>query len=121
MLNAQVSTLIEVPKQAGAVSRRAVLVSDDSVNKVIAAGTFAIYEPISDLRTISSGKFVVIRRTQGDLEEISVRRVLSAVDGDVRLTAHSTNPAFKDTLTFNVDNDSDVQVVGLVVGKYATL
>jgi hypothetical protein len=121
MFNAQSPAVIEVPRQPGATARRAVMVADDSVNKVMSSGTFAIFEPLPDLRAVSTGKFVVIRRTQGELEELSVRRVLSAVDDVVRLAPHSTNPAFKETLTLNLDDLGDVEVVGIVVGKYAAL
>lgn len=113
--------VVDVPRQPNATDRRAVIVSDDSVNKVMASGTFAIFEPVPDLRALTTGKFVVIRRTRGDLEELSVRRVLSAVDDVVRLSAYSTNVAYTETLTFNVNTLTNVEVVGIVVGKYSAL
>ena len=121
MLNIEQSSSIEVPRTSVNSVRRAVMIADDSVNKTIAQGHFAIYEPVNDMDTISSGKFLVIRRRNDALEELSVRRVLSAVDGDIRLTAHSTNAAFKEVLAIDLDDLGALEVLGVVVGKYAPL
>lgn len=80
-----------------------------------------VYEPVIDDGDLAAGKLVVIRRRTNGLEELSVRRVLSAVDGEARLASHSHDPTYRETLAVPMEGNGDVEIMGIVVGKYAPL
>lgn len=115
------SVQVNLPKGAKGMPRRAILVSDASVDKAIMPDSYAIFEPVIEPANIQSGKFVVIRRLAETLEELSVRRVQSNIDGKMRLTAYSHSTHFKEVLTVDLTHPNGVEILGVVVGKYAPL
>lgn len=120
MANVQCDAVIEVPRASRFSPRRAVLIGDQSVNKSIAEGSYAIYEPLNH-HEVTTGRLVVLRRGQGNLVELSVRKVQSAYEGKLRLVAHSTETAFREALVLDTSSMGDVEVLGIVVGSYTPL
>lgn len=110
---------IDVPRSAKGAPRRAVLVADASVDKSIGVDSYAIYEPVLEPANIQSGKLVVIRRTRGSLQELTIRRVQSNIDNKLRLTSHSTSPLYVDAITVDLTHPDGIEILGVVVGKYA--
>lgn len=121
MESSKTTEAINVPRGARLPQRMAVLIDDASIDKAIPRGFYAIYEPLpSDgLHSVQSGKFLVIRRQRDGLEELTVRRILGAVDGEVKLSSHSTSGQFRDVIT--IAPGSDIEVLGVVVGQYAPM
>lgn len=119
MLEGGAQKSISVPKNASRIARAAVVVGDDSVNKTLPQGEVAIYEPTNGFQAIVPGKFLVIKRTNGTLVEVSIRRVLLHVDGQLKLTDHSHNPQFREVIDVPVGGSGDVEILGLVVARYA--
>lgn len=121
MLNEERVGTIEVPRSGTGSIRAAILVGDDSVNRSLAKGEIAIYEPLNGSASVASGKLLVIRRLMGELEELSIRRVLSAIDGHFKLADHSTTQTFRDVLTVPFTGSDTVEILGIVVARYAPL
>ena len=113
---------IDIPQTSRPSVRMAVLVQDASIDKAILPGTYAIYETVlhEEAFQFESGKLLVIRREREGLEELSVRRILSAIDGELRLSSHLHSPHFREIITVRPQDDG-IEVLGLVVGKYAPL
>jgi hypothetical protein len=115
------SVHIDLPRSTKGTPRRAVLIGDASVDKTVLQDSYAIYEPVLEPATIPTGRLVVIRRTRGTLEELSVRRVQSNIDGRLRLTSHSHSPHYHEVITLDLTDPEGVEILGIVVGKYAPL
>ena len=77
-------------------------------------------EPLNH-HEVTTGRLVVLRRGQGNLVELSVRKVQSAYEGKLRLVAHSTETAFREALVLDTSSMGDVEVLGIVVGSYTPL
>lgn len=97
--------------------RYAVVVSDESFNKAIQRGEFAIFTSVEGPPKV--GQFVYVERVRGNLVERSIRRVSEKGKG-LSLTSWSRDPRYTDEIPFSQDN-KDVSIIGLVVGKYASL
>jgi len=120
MVKGQQAKSVQVPRSATSAVRAAIIVGDESVNRVLAPGEIAIYEPVSSAN-LASGKLIVVKQMQGHLEELSIRRVLSAVDGELKLADHSVASSYRDVLTVPISGSSAVEILGVVVAKYAPL
>jgi hypothetical protein len=100
------------------ISRFALKIVDQSINKVIGQGEYAVCEPV-DVTEIEPGFFIAFKREQLGTEEISVRRI-SAVNGStLRTTGHSTDSRFG--VITDIDLEKGATVMGRVVGKYADI
>jgi hypothetical protein len=119
MLDSGVPKSISIPRNASRIARAAVIVGDESVNKTLQQGDVAIYEPTNGFNAIVPGKLIVIKRTNGTLVEMSIRRVISNVDGQLKLTDHSHNSKFREVIDVPVGGSGDVEILGLVVARYA--
>jgi transcriptional regulator with XRE-family HTH domain len=120
MADGESELTIEVPRASRFSPRRAVLIGDQSVNKSIPKGAYAIYEPL-DHHEIAVGKLLVIKRHRDNLTELSVRRVQSSLDGRLRLVDHSTEGQYREALTVSLDDESGLDLLGIVVGVYTPL
>ena len=108
--------------------RFSILVADTSVDRSLPKGWYAICAPLPDrhhdVQDFSVGDMLYIERTRRGLKEMSLRRV-SAITGErMRLSAHSTDPKWRQDVTYpansgNAGNGDKVRLVGRVVGKYA--
>lgn len=98
-------------------------VLDDSVNKLISNGEFAICTPFADgdAGNLSVGALVVVERQRGDLTERSIRRV-KTIGARLELQSYSTDTRYAETVESpSRRKDEAVSVVARVVGKYAAL
>lgn len=101
----------DYPKQ-----RFALKVADQSINKVLLPGEFAICEPV-DLVEIKPGHLIAIRRLQGGLVETSIRRVSDVAGHTLKTSGHSTDARYGALAELRIG--SGAEVLGRVVGKYA--
>lgn len=104
--------------------RWAVKVADQSVNKILKKGWFAILEraPSDCPREYRDGQFVFIQRTRGGLTEESLRRV-ELIGDKCALTCYSTEKRYDgERLPFPPrSKDEEVIVTAVVVGGYFDL
>lgn len=102
-------------------SRRALHVLDDSVNKEIGQGEFAIYLPLPDdpgPLDQYAGKLLYVECAVKKLVERSIRMAVLQKDGRLKLIAHSRNPKYTGHMMYPCSNDA-VTLLGKIVGKYA--
>lgn len=105
-------------RSRGTVTRKRVLVNDDSVNKAINAGEWALYEPF-DSRSdpLPDQRLVYIERKKGSLAERSIRQVRIKGSG-ATLTSHSTVSKYSEKLDFPSKSQGEsIEIIGVVVGK----
>ncbi len=102
--------------------RQAVQVIDESVNRSIAPGEYAIYEEISVDPEHADGALLYIERSRDGLVERSIRRAFRLDPGRLKLIAHSTRPQFADPIEYpSSHGNEDITILGRVVGKYAAI
>jgi transcriptional regulator with XRE-family HTH domain len=114
---------LRLPQAVGGVRKRlAVKAADESANRYILPGEFAIFELITpeDALDLAVGSLVVVERWNGPLRERSIRRVRAKSGSKMDLACHSTEARFNQVVTYPSGKSSDrVEIVGVVVGKYA--
>ena len=98
------------------VMRFAVEMKDQSANRVLAAGDFAICEPI-DSDALQPNSLLYVERTNEGLAERTVRRLERGQTG-MRLVTVSTAAHLSSSIPFP---SPGVQVLGRVVGRYSPL
>lgn len=112
---------IKVPAAKKRGDRRALHVMDESVNKAIAPGEYAIYVPLADdpgpLENLV-GELIFAECRINRLVERTIRMASLARDGRLKLTAHSNNPKFNSVMHFPC-KEGNVTLLGRIVGKYA--
>lgn len=98
--------------------RFAIKIIDDSVNKLLLPGQFAIF--ITPSEPIKNNALVVVERTRGDLVERTVRRYIAAKPTP-KLVSHSTSPMYQETLLLSDGQGGaeTVRIIGLVVGTHS--
>jgi hypothetical protein len=99
--------------------RRRVLVNDESVNRSISAGEWALYEDFdTSTDPLPDNRLVYIERRQGNLAERSIRRVDVRGSGTVDLVSHSTVPKYLEKLSYPSKKQGEtIEILGIVVGK----
>jgi hypothetical protein len=97
-------------------SRFALRVADQSINKLLLPGEYAICEPVA-LEDIEPGHIIAVRRLQGGLVETSIRRVSDVSGSTLKTSGHSTDSRYAALTELRVGHGVDV--LGRVVGKYA--
>jgi hypothetical protein len=111
-----------IGKTAGV--RVAVKVLDDSVNRAIKAGDFAVYAPIEDPDSIhwGEGRFVYIEREESGRVERTIRRVMGTEKDRLKLGFWSTDKKYAGTVTIPSSRPNEtVRIIGQVVGQYGEL
>lgn len=100
--------------------RVAFQVTDDSANRVIQSGGFAIARPDVDTDPMAHpvGALLVIERTRSGLTERSIRRIYRKTKSVVELVCDSTRRRYQRDRVRVPTRGETVKVVGLVVGKY---
>lgn len=104
--------------------RFAVEICDDSVNKVMANGSYAICVAVhmDQLEHVPLYSFVLIERSRDGLIEHSVRRVTGREGMRFQLSTHSKNAKLMDVVTIPPQRDDEqVTIKGRVIGTYAPL
>jgi phage repressor protein C with HTH and peptisase S24 domain len=98
--------------------RFAIRIADDSVNKLLQPGQFAIF--VTPSEPIKNNSLVVVERTRSDLVERTVRRYVAGKPSP-KLVSYSTSPMYQETLQLSDgQNGSDtVKIIGLVVGTHS--
>lgn len=109
------------PKTAGAerMDKFRVRVGDNSVNKYIQAGEFAICERVN-LNELRVGALVAVERSRGDLVEVSIRQV-AARNADKLTLVYASSEARLAGKVEVQPSDDDLTIVGVVTGRYADL
>jgi phage repressor protein C with HTH and peptisase S24 domain len=113
--------LFTLPGQSGQHTMRyAVLVADESVDRVIRRGEYAI---IADLVSLSdampAGALVYVERERNGLIERTIRRIVGKEKERVRLAFDSSNSSLKGEITApSNDRTETVTIVGRVVAVY---
>lgn len=103
-----------------AMRQAAVEVADESVNRLIAAGEFAIIGPISEteLALLDTG-YLYVERARGTLIERTIRRAQKRKADRLELSTYSTEPRFSEVITYPSSRpDETVKILGRVTGKY---
>jgi hypothetical protein len=108
------------PVHHGPVQRVAFQVTDDSANRVIQSGGFAIAlgDVDADPMRHDVGALLVIERTRNGLTERSIRRIYRKTKSVVELVCDSTRRRYQRDRVRVPTRGETVKVVGLVVGKY---
>lgn len=109
---------------AGSPRRKAIKVSDNSVNRTIAPGEFAIFEPVDpgEASSLPVNSLVVVDRVRGQLRERTIRRIRGRKGAALELVCHSTEKRFSETLYSPSPKGSEtIEIVGRVVGKYGDI
>ena len=104
--------------------RRATQVTDNSANRFVLAGEYAIFEELrpNDIAELEPNDWVVVERMRGCLRERTVRRIRSKKGDRLELETYSTERKFTELLSYPSARAGDViEIVGKVVGKYAEL
>lgn len=107
-------TSLNVPRGAEKSMRFAVKIMDESIDRLIPKGGYAICSPRTDLAPKS---LVVVERTRGDLVEMSIRKVIRTKSG-LALTGHSTSKKFNEEMPISGRTGDRIEVKGLVIGVY---
>lgn len=99
-----------------------ITVDDDSVNRAISRGAVAICEPLhgASIASLPEGALIAIRRSNGGLQELTIRRIAELGDKAARLSSFSSDARYKEILTVDHGDDS-IDVIGRVVGVYTPL
>lgn len=113
---------LQVPNPSGAAVRYAIRVKDESVNKVIGDGEYAICIPIDD-NDIEHGMLVDVQHIRGDLVQRTIRRVLAKPKGDgFLLRTFSDIPKFESTISYPSEKkDESVRILGRAIGRYSEI
>ena len=112
---------ISVPNTNGSEARRALRITDDSVNQTLGPDGIAIYRPLDEdgLLQVKPGALVVVEQKQGNLCELTIRRVSSVNADHILVMPHSKNPKFTGRLKVPTNpQDENCRIVGQVVAKY---
>lgn len=111
---------IDVPRVRGSQMRLSVEVADESVNKSIRRGEYAIYIPLDVALSELNKKLIIIERIRNGLIERSIRRATVTGNGTLSLAADTTDKRFnKDVVLYPASGaDDDVRIIGRVIGKY---
>lgn len=116
---------ISAPDFAGKIGqmRFAVEVCDESVNKVIGEGEYAVCTAIAqdDIQALPDGSLVWVERHRGGLMEHSIRRLTRVGHEKFLLRSHSKNATLTDDVPFPAEGDERIEIRGRVVGRYARL
>jgi len=117
---------VPLPQYRG-LPQVAVKVIGPSVNRVIQDGHFAVCIPYWEARgEITDGDLVVVQRRQGDLFEGTIKRVARGKK-NWELRPESTDPRYQTAIEIpemtaeDHDQDSDVEIVGLVIWQGAPI
>lgn len=111
------------PGLGGRDLRFAVQVGDDSLNRILAKGEYAICTPISDDQSdVQVNWLVWIERERDGLVAQSIRRVISVAGGRIVMQSHSKSPALMETISIPSERrDERVTIKGRVIGRYGLL
>lgn len=104
--------------------KRAIRISDNSVNLRIPEGYFAIYREVDADRIpeLPIGKLVVVKRRKAGLLERTVRLVARHSGDTVYLSPHSSDPRYTGELPVSHTKMTDAAtIVGEVVGIYGEI
>lgn len=116
-----------VPTRFPALDQFAFRVSGASMDKAkILDGDYVVCVPYFMARTVlTDGDIVVVERRRGGLYERTCKQLEAQPGGAIALCSRSTDPRFAEPLLVSGDLHQDdgveVEVVGLVVGKYSPL
>ncbi len=98
--------------------QRIVRVTDESADKLIGIGEFAIITPSDGLE---AGRHYLIERQRGDLVEMSIRTAISQGDG-FKLVAPSTHRRYVDDVRYPSKTPGEITtILGRVTGRYAEI
>lgn len=113
---------LQVPNPSGAAVRYAIRLRDESVNKVIGDGEYAICIPI-DESDVEDGMLVDVEHNRGDLVQRTIRRVTAKPRGDgFFLKTFSTLARFESSLVYPSDKrDESISILGRVIGRYSDI
>jgi len=109
-----------IPK-TGSEARHALHILDNSVNRYVEPGDFAIYTPISgDAGEPAQydGELLYIEVVQGHLAQRSIRMAKMLKTGRLELLPYSTEAKYA-TACFYPCTDGAVSVLGVVIGKFS--
>jgi hypothetical protein len=113
---------LPIPNPSGASVRYAVLVKDESINKAVPGGDYAVCVPI-DADEIELGMLVDVEHVRGNLLQRTIRRVAMKPRGEgFLLKTYSTLAQFESTLAFPSEKrDEEITILGRVIGHYAEI
>ncbi len=127
MAIAETQTQDEVPLpllQDEDAPKRAIRIADESVDKMIPKGYFAIYREIAPERIadLPIGRLVVVKRRHGGLVERTIRMVAKHTNDSVVLVPNSNDKRYAGSLSISYEKMTDAAtIVGEVVGIYGEL
>lgn len=110
--------MTKITRHSGSAGSIAYRVTDESANKVLQPGWWALVKPDVDPDPCKHpvGALVVIERERGGLTELSLRRVAKKTRAACELECHSTVRRFQRDRVNVPTKGTAVRVVGLVVG-----
>lgn len=113
---------VTIPRVEGIAVRYAVPVADDSVNKTLISGSFAICVPVEADEPAQPGLFYHVERIRDGLVERTIRRAERGGDGKLSLRTHSTSAALLSVVSYPAkEKDGEVKILGRVIGAYTPL
>lgn len=98
--------------------RFAIRVADESVNRVLSQGQYAIFVAASE--PFKNNALVVVERVRGDLVERTLRRYVQN-GTSAKLVSYSTSPLYQETISISDGSQGGdvVRIIGLVVATHA--
>ncbi len=111
-----------VPATMGESVRYAIEVRDDSIDKVLPAGHFAICVFADENQTPAIGCFVDVEHVRGHLIERTIRHVEADRAGKIKLSTFSTKKQLVSSISYPASGrDETVRIIGRVIARYSEM
>jgi hypothetical protein len=118
------SQFVAVPVIRGSAMRFAVKICDQSVNRMFKEGEFAICSSLveGDIASLEPGTMLFIERIRDDCRELSVRRLVSHANTQLKLSSYSTDSRFTEIVIYpSPKKTEEINIKGRIVGRYTPL
>jgi len=116
---------ISIPMIPGFPSENqyALLVSGNSMNRVVSDGDYIIYLDYRETGiSVEDGDLVVVERTRAGFVETTLKRLRRNASGSVELWPESDDPHHQHPVQMAAPEDeTSVSIIGLVIGSYRPL
>lgn len=114
---------LRLPDIGGSGRRRqAVKAGDNSANRAVRAGEYAVFEHLEpdEVIELPIAALVIVDRIRGHLRERTIRRVRTRTGAKIEMESYSTERRYAEVLTWPATKSGEkIEIVGRVVGKYA--
>jgi DNA-binding XRE family transcriptional regulator len=112
---------LNIPQSRSGPMRYCVEIKDNSVNRYLSAGEFAVCTSIDNDEAVTLDKALLhVERDRSGVKERAIWRAEKGPGGDFMMSAHSTDSRHQEIWRYpSVHPGETVRIIGKVVGKYA--